>query len=93
MALALAAAPGFAAAKKDAAGADPNREICRSRAVVGSRVQRIRECHSAQQWEEMKLQERLGMLRRQTNGDAGCNYNPGVTGPCGIHNGGRDTPF
>ena len=93
LALALAASPGAAAPKPGQAGDDPDRQICKSRPVVGSRLKRIRTCMTALQWEELKLQERLGMMRRQTNGDAGCNYNPGSTGPCGIHNGGRDTPW
>lgn len=92
LALALAASPGAAAARKGDKGYDPDRQVCKSRPVVGSRVQRVRTCMTVQQWEEQKLQERMGLLRRQTNGDAGCNYNPGSS-PCGVLNGGRDTPF
>ena len=69
--------------------ADSNREICKSRPVVGSRLKRIRECATAQQWEEMKLQEQVGLMRKQVNGDPGCNGG----GPCGVVNGGRDTPW
>jgi hypothetical protein len=91
--LAAAAAPGLAAAKKGAGGDDdPNREVCKSRPVIGSRVQRVRECHSAEQWAEMELQERMGLMRKQINGDPGCNGDPAVN-PCGVRNGGRDTPW
>ena len=50
---------------------DPNREICKSKPVIGSRLQRIRECHSAQQWQEMKEQEQWGLRRQQFNGAPG----------------------
>ena len=69
--LAAAPAPGSAAPKKGEAGWDPDREICKSRPVVGSRLKRVRECATAQQWEDMKLQERTGLMRRQTNGASG----------------------
>ena len=72
LALALAfSAQGYAAPKKSEAGADPNREICKSRPVVGSRLQRIRECHTAAEWQDMELQEQLGMNRQQYNGAHG----------------------
>jgi hypothetical protein len=75
MALIFAAAAstaGAAAAAKKGEGAyDPDREICKSRPVVGSRVQRVRECHTAQQWEELKLAERAGLARQQYNGAQG----------------------
>lgn len=81
--LALPAA-GLAAPKKGEPGYDPDREICKSRPVVGSRLKRVRECATAAQWEEMKLQEQVGLMRKQTNGDPG-----GVPVPAG----GRDTPW
>jgi hypothetical protein len=82
----LAAVPagGLAAPKQGEPGWDPDREICRSKPVVGSRLKRVRECATAQQWEDMKLQERLGLMRKQTNGDPG-------NGP--VAGGGRDTPW
>jgi hypothetical protein len=66
-----AASPGAAAPKKGEPGWDPDREICKSRPVIGSRLARVRECATAQQWEDLKLQERLGLLRKQTNGSSG----------------------
>ena len=85
LALLLGLAQATAAApKKGEPGWDPDREICKSKPVVGSRLKRIRECATAQQWEDMKLQERTGLLRRQTNGDPG-----GVP----VTNGGKDTPW
>jgi hypothetical protein len=64
-------APG-AAADKGKKDWDPNREICKSKPVIGSRLQRIRECHTAQQWLEMKQQEQWGLRRQQINGAPGC---------------------
>jgi hypothetical protein len=50
---------------------DPDRIICVNRGVLGSRLQRIRVCHTAQEWEEVRVQERVGLMRKQTNGSAG----------------------
>ena len=83
-----AAAPGLAAPRKGEAALDADREICRNQSVVGSRLKRVRVCMTAQQWEELKLQERLGLARKQINGDPGCN-----SGACGIQRGGKDTPW
>jgi hypothetical protein len=71
--LAAVSAPAAAAPRKGEAGYDPNREICKSQSVVGSRLKRIRACHTAQQWEEMKRQEQEGLRRKQYNGASGCN--------------------
>jgi hypothetical protein len=71
LALLLAASPAAAGPRKAGSADDPNREICKSRPVVGSRLQRVRECHSAAQWEEMKLAERAGLMRAQHNGAQG----------------------
>ena len=68
--LAAGAAPGAAAEKKKKAW-DPDRQICKSKPVIGSRLQRIRECHTAQQWLEMKQQEQWGLRRQQFNGAPG----------------------
>lgn len=70
--LAMAATPGLAAPKKGEPGYDPERQICKSRPVLGSRVKRVRECATAAQWEEMRLQERTGLMRKQVNGSPGC---------------------
>ena len=67
----LSAAP-VTAADKDKKDWDPNREVCKSKPVLGSRLKRIRECHSAQQWLEMKQQEEWGLRRQQFNGAPGC---------------------
>ena len=84
-----APASGSAAAEGKA---DTGRQICKSKPVVGSRLKRIRECATAEQWEEMKLQEQVGMLRKQFNGDPGCNGGGGAA--CHPERGGgRDTPW
>jgi hypothetical protein len=70
VALVLAtAAPGTAAPRKSE---DPNRQICKTHGVVGSRLKSVRECHTAEQWEEQKLQEQVGLMRKQFNGAPGC---------------------
>jgi hypothetical protein len=68
---------------------DPDREICKSKPVIGSRLKRVRECHTAAEWEDLKLQEQVGLMRKQVNGDPGCNGG----GACGVQNGGKDTPW
>lgn len=90
--LAAAAAPGSASTGKSGKQADPDRMICKSRGVVGSRLKRIRECATAQQWQEMELQERIGLMRKQINGDPGCSGSSSQS--CNpIASGGRDTPW
>jgi len=54
-------------------GYNPNKMICVSRDVTGSRLQAVRECHTAQQWEDQKMQETVGLAMKQHNGDPGCN--------------------
>ena len=88
LALLLAASPPGAAAPRKDENYDPNREVCKSVPVVGSRLKRVRECHSAQQWEEMKYMERQGLMRKQFNGNAGC---PEAIG-CYLQPGAKDSP-
>jgi hypothetical protein len=66
-ALLAASAPGAAAAGRKSQ--DPDRQICKSKPVIGSRLARIRECHTAQEWEDIALQDRLTMMTKQFNGD------------------------
>ena len=68
LAVLLAGAAPAAAAPRNA---DPNRQICKSKPTVGSRVKRTRECHSAAQWEDMKLAEQIGLGRQQYHGADG----------------------
>jgi hypothetical protein len=67
--VAAASAPGTASAAGKTP--DPERQICKSKQVLGSRLKRIRECHTAQQWLEMKQQEQWGLRRQQFNGSPG----------------------
>jgi hypothetical protein len=84
-----ASSPGLAAApKKGEPGYDPDRQICKSRPVIGSRLARVRECHSAQEWDDLKLQEQVGLMRKQVNGAPGC---PEATG-CAVTSG-KDSPM
>jgi hypothetical protein len=50
---------------------DPNRQICKSKPAIGSRLKRIRECHTAAEWEDMALAEQVGLARQQINGADG----------------------
>ena len=63
---------GSAAAAKPE---DPNRRVCKSKPVVGSRLKRVRECHSAAEWEDMKLAEQVGLTTKQFNGFDGQGEN------------------
>ena len=67
--LLAASAAGLAAPRKGKAGEDPERLVCKSKATIGSRLARTRECHTAQQWQEMKDMDRLLMSIKQFNGD------------------------
>ena len=72
----LTAATLLAAQSADAAGRpkkkyDPNQLICESRQEIGSRLKRIRVCHTALEWEEVRLQEKVGLMRKQFNGASG----------------------
>ena len=87
--LLCAAAPAGASPGSAAKAEDPGRMICKTKPVVGSRLKRIRECATAEQWEEMKLQEQVGLVRKQYNGDPGCNNGGTSCHPVGA----RDTPW
>jgi hypothetical protein len=67
-ALLAASAPGVAAQKK--APPDPGRQICKSQASIGSRLARERVCHTAQEWEDLALQDRIMLGTKQHNGDS-----------------------
>ncbi|HEX8223915.1 MAG TPA: hypothetical protein VF605_08880 [Allosphingosinicella sp.] len=64
-----ASAPGSAASRKVKLGEDPERIVCRSKASIGSRLARTRECRSAREWQELKEMDRLLMSIKQYNGD------------------------
>ncbi|MBV9929684.1 MAG: hypothetical protein JO013_01910 [Alphaproteobacteria bacterium] len=73
-------------------GYNPDKMICVSRDMIGSRLQAVRECHRAQEWVDQEQQEHVGLMRKQFNGDPGCSGgNPAACHP-EIH-GGRDTPW
>jgi hypothetical protein len=65
-------------------GYNPLKMICVTRDVLGSRLQSVRECHTAQQWEDQKMQEAVGLAAKQHNGDP--SDRP-------VQMGGRDTPW
>ena len=41
-------------ANNNEAKSDPNRQICHTTADTGTRLGRTRECHTAQEWEEIR---------------------------------------
>jgi hypothetical protein len=67
-AMLAASAPGIAAGSK--APPDPGRQICKSQESIGSRLARKRICHSAQEWEDLALQDRIMLGTKQHTGDA-----------------------
>jgi hypothetical protein len=76
VAAAFLVAMGVAAQAADAAGRprpkyNPDQLICESRDLIGSRLKRVRVCHTAQEWEEVRMQERVGLMRKQYNGSPG----------------------
>ena len=71
MAASVLAASGAGAAGRPKPKYDPNRLICENRQEIGSRLKRIRVCHTALEWEEVRLQERVGLMRKQYNGSPG----------------------
>ena len=46
---------------------DPNRMICRSEPILGSRINVQRQCFTAAEWETMRQQNRMSIDRAQTN--------------------------
>ncbi|MEA3065235.1 MAG: hypothetical protein QOJ27_1681 [Sphingomonadales bacterium] len=68
---AVLAPQGAAAAGRARAKYNPNQTICESRDEIGSRLKKIRVCHTAQEWEEVRTQEKVGLMRRQFNGSPG----------------------
>jgi hypothetical protein len=60
-----ASAAGAGKAKK---AWNPDEVVCKVRLLGGSRLARIRECATRQQWAEHKQQEQLGLMRKQYNG-------------------------
>lgn len=71
MVTSVLAASGAGAAGRAKPKDDPNRLICENRQEIGSRLKRIRVCHTALEWEEARLQERVGLMRKQYNGSPG----------------------
>jgi invasion protein IalB len=65
------AAQGAGAAGRPKPEYNPNQIICESRNEIGSRLKRIRVCHTAQEWEEVRTQEKVGLMRKQYNGSPG----------------------
>jgi hypothetical protein len=47
-------------------GRDPNRVICRSEPILGSRIATQRQCFTAAEWETIRQQNRMAIDRAQT---------------------------
>jgi len=52
---------------RDEAVGDPNRTICRSVAVTGSRLGRQRVCQTAAQWQQIRRDNRRSIERAQAD--------------------------
>jgi len=74
----LAAVPAAAAPASAKPKYDPDRLVCESRNVIGSRLQRVRVCHTMLEWEEVRLQEKVGLMRKQYNGASGAGGDAGA---------------
>lgn len=61
----LAAAPAEARKPRDVDPKDPNKMICRTEEVIGSRLASKRTCMTAQQWEDMRREQRTTVDRIQ----------------------------
>jgi hypothetical protein len=68
---AVLAPQGAAATGRPRAKYNPNQMICETRDEIGSRLKKIRVCHTAQEWEDVRTQEKVGLMRRQYNGSPG----------------------
>ena len=78
LAVLLASAAPAAAAPADK---DPDRRICKSKPTIGSRLKRVRECHTAAEWEDLALAEQIGLGRQQMNGASGLGLNENYLPP------------
>ena len=55
------------ASNSGATSDDSNKQICRSVADTGSRLARSRECHTAQEWAELRRQTQQNIDRIQNS--------------------------
>ena len=62
---AFAPAGAAAAETKSASTRDPNRMVCRTEPVVGSRLAKARRCMTAGEWAEMKRLDRQAIEKTQ----------------------------
>ena len=61
----LATAPAEARKPRDVDSKDPNKVICRTEEVIGSRLASKRTCMTSQQWEDMRREQRTTVDRIQ----------------------------
>ncbi|UVO50448.1 hypothetical protein M0208_07930 [Sphingomonas sp. SUN019] len=64
-ALAVVASPVAAKERDKSKTSDPNRMICRTEQVIGSRLQSKRTCLTAMQWDQMEREQRETVDRVQ----------------------------
>ena len=58
---------GFAFAADKARVRDPNRMICKTIEESGSRLKRVRACHTQAEWDELKRQMKQNIERIQNS--------------------------
>lgn len=64
-AILMSAAPAVASGEAKKKQTDPNRIICRTEEVIGSRLQSKRRCLSATEWTQMETDQRNSVERIQ----------------------------
>jgi hypothetical protein len=63
----LLAVPAAAQNKDERTASDPNKVICRTEEVMGSRLQTARTCLTKQQWAQRREEERRSVQHIQDN--------------------------
>ena len=68
---------GTATTPQTTAALDPNERICETRADIGSRLARTRECHTRAEWDRMRENQRDATSDNQMRGLQNSGQNPG----------------
>lgn len=66
-AVALVSATAVVAEPSNNSGNDANKQICRTIADTGSRLGRTRECHTSQEWAEIRRETQQNIDRVQNS--------------------------
>ncbi|HET8613614.1 MAG TPA: hypothetical protein VFL92_12695 [Sphingomonas sp.] len=77
-AAAVSQAASPASAKNGSKTPDPNRVICRTQSVLGTRLKTIRTCHTQAEWEQLRHDVRNTTDRVQNGKFWNCGIKPGM---------------